>query len=153
MPEPQSRTPEAIAARWDRLAEIEFKSIRDYARLGEQAFMDVRALLDCLAAARAGIATEVPVVAAVEYGCRSHLGDEWGCDDRADAESVARGRGGVVIERVVGPGMPHPPADGFCGAEFIDESGETVRCQRGTHYGSRRDPEHMLMGFPVGAAS
>lgn len=55
MAEPQSHAPEAIAARWDRLAEIEFKSMRDYARLGEQAFVDVRALLDCLTVAREAI--------------------------------------------------------------------------------------------------
>lgn len=89
----------------------------------------------------------------VEFGCRSHLGDEWWCEDRAQADSTARGRGGVVIERVVGPGIPQPPAGGFCGAEFINDDGAKVRCQRGFHVSGSPDPEHMLMGFPPEAVT
>lgn len=52
MPEPISFTEDAIRARWKSIAALTIPSNRDYVRIGEQAVMDVPALLDALEAAR-----------------------------------------------------------------------------------------------------
>ncbi|WP_280413176.1 hypothetical protein [Nocardia asiatica] len=91
---------------------------------------------------------EAEVITTILYGCRSHLGDEWDCDDQADAQARARSRGGVVISRPAGPITPHHPPDGFCGAEFTTPDGTPARCERSTHVWGSRNPGHMLLGFP-----
>lgn len=49
MPEPLSFTVDAIRARWQVIAELPINSNLDLARIGEQALMDVPALLAILA--------------------------------------------------------------------------------------------------------
>lgn len=83
------------------------------------------------------------------YGCRSHLGDEWDCDNQEGAEARAQSRAGVVISRPAGPITLHHPPEGFCGAEFITDDDTPAQCERPPHFSSRQHHGHMLLGFPA----
>lgn len=64
-----------------------------------------------------------------QWGCRSHLGDEW-CSGRADAEQWVDVRPGILINRIVSEPVMHPPAAGFCRELFTTANGVKATCER-----------------------